>query len=373
MTNCDQIVIEAARLKALFTKCTSLKAMDLRAIVDLIESVNACAAGGGIALKTVNGNSLIGAGNIVVTASSDGTDTKVTQGTNITITGNGSVSTPYVVNSTSTAQVNSDWNSVSGVSQILNKPSIVLPPLEAVVAGTSFGLIVRGRTIGNYGPVGDGAFDVSYSDEVSTTNGATGINSFASGINVKASGYLANSIGYIVNNEAISGLALGMNLRSRGYTNSLFGIGHDIKAMNATVVGQAANIVDVQTLDFNNTPSVKPMFIVGNGTVANNDDFYTVLTRSDAFKVMMDGLVTAPSLTKALLSATTDGKTLVTKEWASTSIGKDSYIVSTLPTGVLGDRAIVTDATAPTYLGALTGGGVIKCPVWHNGTSWVSN
>lgn len=49
-----------------------------------------------------------------------------------------------------------------------------------------------------------------------------------------------------------------------------------------------------------------------------------------------------------------------------------SFTVSTLPTGFLGDSAIVTDAITPTYLGTLTGGGAVKCPVWHNGTNWVS-
>jgi hypothetical protein len=48
------------------------------------------------------------------------------------------------------------------------------------------------------------------------------------------------------------------------------------------------------------------------------------------------------------------------------------YTVSTLPTGVLNDMATVSDAIAPTYLGALTGGGSVVCPVWHNGTNWVS-
>jgi hypothetical protein len=48
------------------------------------------------------------------------------------------------------------------------------------------------------------------------------------------------------------------------------------------------------------------------------------------------------------------------------------YTVATLPSGVLGDQAIVTDATTPTYLGALTGGGAVVTPVWNNGTIWVS-
>ena len=48
------------------------------------------------------------------------------------------------------------------------------------------------------------------------------------------------------------------------------------------------------------------------------------------------------------------------------------YTVATLPTGVLGARAYVTDATAPTYLNILTGGGAITCPVFYDGTNWVS-
>ncbi len=48
------------------------------------------------------------------------------------------------------------------------------------------------------------------------------------------------------------------------------------------------------------------------------------------------------------------------------------YTVSTLPVGVRGDRAYVTNATTPTYLGALVGGGTVVTPVFHNGTTWVS-
>jgi hypothetical protein len=46
-----------------------------------------------------------------------------------------------------------------------------------------------------------------------------------------------------------------------------------------------------------------------------------------------------------------------------------SYTVATLPTGVQGAIAYVTDATAPTYLGVLTGGGSVKVPVFYNGTA----
>jgi len=49
-----------------------------------------------------------------------------------------------------------------------------------------------------------------------------------------------------------------------------------------------------------------------------------------------------------------------------------SYTVGTLPAGVVGQRAYVTDALAPTYLGALVGGGAVLAPVFRNATVWVS-
>jgi hypothetical protein len=50
-----------------------------------------------------------------------------------------------------------------------------------------------------------------------------------------------------------------------------------------------------------------------------------------------------------------------------------AFTVATLPAaGTQGRRAWVTDATAPTFLGALTGGGAVVCPVFDNGTAWVS-
>lgn len=53
-------------------------------------------------------------------------------------------------------------------------------------------------------------------------------------------------------------------------------------------------------------------------------------------------------------------------------IALKAYTVATLPTGVQGDRAYVTDATVPTYNSVLVGGGAIKVPVFRNATVWVS-
>lgn len=53
-------------------------------------------------------------------------------------------------------------------------------------------------------------------------------------------------------------------------------------------------------------------------------------------------------------------------------VGLKSYTVSTLPTGTRGDTAYVTDALAPTYLVAVTGGGAVVTPVFYDGTNWVA-
>ncbi len=51
------------------------------------------------------------------------------------------------------------------------------------------------------------------------------------------------------------------------------------------------------------------------------------------------------------------------------------YTVATLPaatTALQGSTATVTDATLPSFLGTLTGGGAVVCPVFCNGTAWVA-
>ena len=50
----------------------------------------------------------------------------------------------------------------------------------------------------------------------------------------------------------------------------------------------------------------------------------------------------------------------------------NGFTVATLPTGVIGMRAYVTDALAPTYLGVVVGGGAVTCPVFFNGTNWIT-
>jgi hypothetical protein len=54
------------------------------------------------------------------------------------------------------------------------------------------------------------------------------------------------------------------------------------------------------------------------------------------------------------------------------TIRSAGYTVATLPAGVVGMTAYVTDAVLPTFLGTLTGGGSVHTPVFRNATGWVS-
>ena len=49
------------------------------------------------------------------------------------------------------------------------------------------------------------------------------------------------------------------------------------------------------------------------------------------------------------------------------------FTVSGLPAGTVGDFAYVTDASAPTYLGTIVGGGSITTPVFYNGSGWIAH
>ena len=56
---------------------------------------------------------------------------------------------------------------------------------------------------------------------------------------------------------------------------------------------------------------------------------------------------------------------------ACTTSKTNVFTVATLPTGVEGMRAGVSDATATTFASIVTGGGTNHVPVYHNGTNWI--
>ena len=56
---------------------------------------------------------------------------------------------------------------------------------------------------------------------------------------------------------------------------------------------------------------------------------------------------------------------------SASTIKTAGYTVATLPTGVTGARAYVTNALAPTYGTTVVGGGAVTIPVFYNGANWI--
>ncbi len=106
-------------------------------------------------------------------------------------------------------------------------------------------------------------------------------------------------------------------------------------------------------------------FQAGPGTATQND-FTTVLGAAAA------AVPFANSVTLGRIGADIvyEGVSVV----GAASATPTYYTVSGLPacsSQLNGARSFVTDATAPTFLGTLTGGGTVTAPVFCNGTSWV--
>ncbi|OGT01869.1 MAG: hypothetical protein A2143_02295 [Gallionellales bacterium RBG_16_57_15] len=100
----------------------------------------------------------------------------------------------------------------------------------------------------------------------------------------------------------------------------------------------------------------------------------TTLSRVSAGVVAIEGsnVVTEARLAGGTLPASVTTLNASGAISATTTLKSGGYTVATLPAGTAGMRTYVTDATAPTWLSALTGGGAVVCPVFYNGTAWVS-
>ena len=135
------------------------------------------------------------------------------------------------------------------------------------------------------------------------------------------------------------------------------------------------------TNTYNNFTLTAGMAMTGGTNVRNIVNIGGVMNIT-AGTTTLRGIYYAPTLTSMtgtthiafenttgdLLFNTTSGKVVL-----NSPIKLKGYTVATLPAGTVGDEAYVTDATAPTYLGVLVGGGAIVTPVFYNGVAWVSH
>ena len=288
----------------------------------------------------------------------DGSETKITVGNNISIEGVGTISNPYIIESI----------------------NILIPPLEKLTEGVNSGIVIRGRDHLKYGEIGSDAVDLSYSTTNSSLYGATGRYSFASGDEVIsssygsvalnsrtiasndfafASGYESKATGYMstamgndtvasgnlsyaeggntlaagevshaegLNTEAIGrfshsqnygtiasgdgSTAGGIRTRAEGDYSFTSGVWTEANSFAESSIGMYGTTYTGNLTEKVNTDRV---FNVGNGT--------SDLIRSNALTILKNGLATLPSVTNDLISAEPTGKAVVTKEFLATVNG----------------------------------------------------
>lgn len=113
--------------------------------------------------------------------------------------------------------------------------------------------------------------------------------------------------------------------------------------------------------------------------IGGNVEFAGAFSTVGAFSVILNAsantnivLPTTGTVVTRAATETLSNKTVDVSFQANIPIIFKAYSVSSLPAGQEGMRAYVRDATAPTFLAALVGGGAVYCPAFFNGTDWVA-
>jgi hypothetical protein len=207
------------------------------------------------------------------------------------------------------------------------------------ITATSF--IKSGATAGNI--LLAGGTDIAQSTFATPSNSIQNQNASAQSANMWISGSAQFGSSVTVNGLAI--------IQNASYSN------FDIKGTSPNDIGGAAIRFSNQTKQFAE---------ISGETFSANNGFLIFRTLSNSINTEI--LRLAPG--QATFSSSVTASSIIA---SAGTIRLKGYTVATLPAGTQGDTAYVTDATAPTYLGALIGGGAIKCPVFFDGVSWKSH
>ena len=108
-----------------------------------------------------------------------------------------------------------------------------------------------------------------------------------------------------------------------------------------------------------------------NSTNAQTFRLYNTYTSSTSYETLQFDWTTTANTATISTQKGSGGGTLRTLAIGQPLVISPGYTVATLPTGVVGMRAYVTNALAPSYGVAVTGGGAVTIPVFYNGTAWI--
>jgi hypothetical protein len=254
----------------------------------------------------------------------------------------------------------SAYQQLGGVHYFLNAPSGTANATATMSIPMQIG---AGVSIGNTTDPGAKNLSVSGSLTLGTTlsvsNGGTGLTSLTQGYIPFGQGTSAfgSSSNLFWDN---TNFRLGINTASPLYTFDARGNGL-FYAQGGTQLILTTNSSNNTTLNFGSYGAAGNVAqIIGNGG-ANYLQFYTNGSASPNMQIGASGGVS--------IGNTTDpgAKNLS----VSGTINTGGYTVATLPTGVTGARAYVTNALSPVFGSTVAGGGAVTVPVFYNGSNWI--
>lgn len=227
-----------------------------------------------------------------------------------------------------------------------------LPDLTGFVTLSGAQTILSTKTF-NTGGGGTNAINITNSSSgrgIDITNSASGrgvnIANSSTGRGLSISN--SNALGYGIYSNNSAGTSIYANPSSSGVGIQIDASGSGFP-FRLTTSGSADAISAVLT------GSSKGLVINGQAGSTGANAIEVQDNTFTRFTVTKEGIVSASGMGSFQTLRTTTG-----------------YTVATLPSGTVGMRAYVTDADSPTYLGALTGGGAVVCPVFYDGTAWIS-
>jgi hypothetical protein len=144
--------------------------------------------------------------------------------------------------------------------------------LSSVTENSKTGQRLTVSDINNHGDIGSNAVDLSYSNSVSTTKGATGSSSIAMGQGTIASGLYSTAMGYSTTASNRAGTAMGDRTTASAWYSTAMGTETTASGNSSTAMGASTTASgDMSTaMGFETTASGINSFAIGEETTASD-------------------------------------------------------------------------------------------------------
>lgn len=296
--------------------------------------------------------------------------TSIQAGENIELEGDGTNENPYIINSTVDLTGLVDLTS----NQIIDGEKSFIEPISGVDATQPEHLVTLSQ-LDLKAPLISPTF--TGIPEAPTAPVGTNTDQIATMAALQA---VAGNMQSVYNNSSspqiTTSTALGALTLQRGSgadTDIVFRVRDGVGTSKATITGEGRIIGSELTSTNNATAS--NWFVNNRVQMANNTYLaWQGSTFGNIIRATSTGFVTEIRFNYSTdLSSTYTDRSVVDKGYSDKN-RLIPYTVATLPLlPSQGDSYLVTDADSPTYLGIASGGGSTVCPVFYNGTNWITH